>query len=162
MQTNTMNLDDTYTWVDDYPIPENTTSNLLLLEYYDHFMNNIQCNLPHEDQVVATANFSLLMDQAESAMFLLFATGCMPSRDDLSKIDKLSKEHPSKYLGKISNHKHLSLLRSTKSQVNIVLELLEPHSSPELGDIVSWLNFHPHIHTRGDQKTQHSQSELAL
>ena len=91
MQTNTMNLDETYTWTGDYPIPANTTRNLLLLEHYDHFMNNIQYNLSYEDQAVATVNFSQLMEQAETAISLLFATGCMPSRDNLSKIDKLSK-----------------------------------------------------------------------
>ena len=110
-------------------------------------MNNIEYNLSNKDQAVATVHLGQLAEQAQTAISFLFASGCMPSRDNLSKIDKLSKEHSLKYLEKIENHKHLSLLRSTKSQINLVLELLEPHNSSEFGDIASWTNFHPHTHT---------------
>ena len=93
-----MDFDETYTWINDYPIPTNLNRKLLLMEHHEHFVNNILYNLPENDQVVALENLNQLMEQAEYAIILLFASGCMASRDNLSKIDNLSKEHPLKYL----------------------------------------------------------------
>ena len=143
-----MDLDlDSDTWVGDHSVPANISRNLLLLEHFDHLMNNIEYNLSNKDQAVATVHLGQLAEQAQTAISFLFASGCMPSRDNLSKIDKLSKEHQLEHLENIENHKHLRLLRSTKNQINLVLELLEPNNSSELGDIASWTNFHPHTHT---------------
>ena len=143
--TLTLETNETNTWHTDLSIPSNINGSLLFLEHYERWMSRIN-NLGRNDQVVASAALRNLREHAEQAMILIFASGCMVCRDDLSQIDPLSHEHVSKYLWGVSKIKFLSSLRKTKRKICYVLHLLETLSSsdgnPELGRLAIWTDYH--------------------
>ena len=148
-----MNIDDSYTWVNDYPVPEAINRVLLLIEHHKPFINHMQFNTQHKDR--ALAEIITLLSQAEEAADHLYVAGCLPSQDNLLEIDEESKEHSHQYIDIISNHKHKNMLKSTKNKVEAVIELIIDYKTQLFQKIASWSSpqSYPHIPTHLSPET---------